>query len=33
MKNELEVVVINQPTQKEKEHIIGNIIDFLEKQY
>ena len=33
MKNELEVVVINQPTQEEKEHIIENIIDFLETQY
>ena len=33
MKNELEVIVINQPTQEEKEHIIESIIGFLETQY
>ena len=32
MKNELEVIVTNQPTEEEKQNILNNIIDYLEKQ-
>lgn len=32
MKNELEVIVINQPTEEEKQNILDNIINYLETQ-